>query len=65
MDRNDFERLAKLRAKQARHVAALARIDAELCPLLTKVTHECAPGLGIDAPTVTAAVAPKTPPADD
>jgi len=65
MDHADFTRLAKLRAKQAKYIAALARIDAELCPLLTKVTHECAPGLGIDAPTVAAAVAPKTPPADD
>lgn len=59
MDRNDFERIGKLRAKQAKHIAALARIETELCPLLTKVTHECAPGLGIDEPTVAAATEPK------
>lgn len=59
MNKTDFERIAKLRAKQAKHVAALARIETELCPLLTRVTHECAPGLGIDAPAVAAATEPK------
>lgn len=59
MDKNDFERIGRLRAKQANHIAALARIETELCPLLTKVTHECAPGLGIDDGAVALATEPK------
>jgi hypothetical protein len=59
MDKKDVLELIELRAKLGKHIAALARIDAKLCPLLSKLTGDChASGL-IDDETVSAARASK------
>lgn len=60
MDKNaKVNRVQVLRRKQAKHVAALAEIEAELCPLLCDLLNEHGPGAGIDGEVMAAATEPK------
>lgn len=52
-------RVEALRRKQAKHVAALADIEAELCPLLCELLSDHGPANGVGDDVISAASAPK------
>lgn len=52
-------RIEALRRRQAKHVARLAEIETELCPLLSAVLCEHGPTNGVDENVMAAASAPK------
>jgi len=52
-------RIEALRRRQAKHVARLAEIEKELCPLLSAVLCEHGPTNGVDENVMAAASAPK------
>lgn len=52
-------RVEALRRKQAKHVAALADIEAELCPLLRDLLNAHGPANGVDDAVTAMANEPK------